>query len=200
VTLNPAGPADRLGCAERADLADPAGRAYPAGRAEGWVPGVCGTVGDDRGSESVELAILLPIGLLVLALIVGAARISLAADRISGVAGIAARDASLARTVTDAQTRARTAATDALAGQDLHCTDIRVRVDTTEFSAAPGTGAAVHVDVWCTVRLSDIAATGLPGARTLHDSASSPWDPARDLGLAAPIGARPATPAAVGRA
>src|SRR4051794_18638785 len=52
---------------------------------------------DDRGSESVELAILLPVGLLVLAMLVIGARIALAGDRISGVAGIAARDASLAR-------------------------------------------------------------------------------------------------------
>ena len=138
---------------------------------------------DDRGSESVELAILLPIGLLVLAMIVVGARIALAGDRISGVAGIAAREASLARTVTDAQTRARAAATDALTQDDLHCTGIRIAVDTTGFNAAPGSPAAVRVDVWCTVDLSDIAASGLPGSRTLHDSATSPLDPARDLGL-----------------
>ena len=52
--------------------------------------------GDDRGSESVELAILLPVGILVLAMLVIGARIALAGDRVSGVAGIAARDASRA--------------------------------------------------------------------------------------------------------
>lgn len=137
----------------------------------------------DRGSESVELAILLPIGLLVLGFIVVAARIALASGRISGVAGIAARDASIARSASTAQTIARTSAEHALASDDLHCTNVRVTVDTSGFDAPPGTNAAVHVDVWCTVELSDIAVTGLPGAKTLHDAATSPLDPARDIAL-----------------
>lgn len=145
---------------------------------------------DDRGSESVELAILLPIGLLVLAFIVVGARIVLASDRMSGVAGIAARDASIARSADSAQSIAKTSAEHALASDNLHCTDIRVSVDTSGFNAAPGTNAAIHVDVWCTVDLSDIGVTGLPGAKTLHDSATSPLDPARDL----PLGLRIAEP------
>jgi hypothetical protein len=140
-------------------------------------------VRDDRGSESVELAILLPIGILILGFIVVAARIVLASDRISGVAGIAARDASIARSAASAQSIAQTSATNALASDNLHCTDIRVQVDTAGFAAAPGANASVRVDVWCTVDLSDIGVTGLPGAKTLHDSATSPLDPARDISL-----------------
>ncbi|WAX58500.1 hypothetical protein M6B22_06980 [Jatrophihabitans cynanchi] len=138
---------------------------------------------DDRGSESVELAILLPIGILVLAAIVVGARIWLAADRMSGVAGAAAREASIARSPDSAQTLAKTGAKQALASDGLHCTNIRVNVDTSGFYAPPGTAASVHVDVWCTVELSDIGVKGLPGAKTLHDSATSPLDPARDLTL-----------------
>ena len=138
---------------------------------------------DDRGSESVELAILLPIGILVLAFIVVGARIVLASDRMSGVAGIAARDASIARSADSAQSVATTSATQALASDNLHCTDIRVRVDTAGFNAAPGTNPSVHVDVWCTVDLSDISVQGMPGSKTLYDSATSPLDPARDLSL-----------------
>jgi hypothetical protein len=139
--------------------------------------------GEDRGSESVELAILLPIGLLILAMLVVGARIALASERISGVAGIAARDASIARSAADAQSVATSSATAALVGDDLHCTDIRVTVDTAGFNAPPGTGAAVTVNVWCTVDLSTIGVSGLPGSKTLHDEASSPLDPARDIGL-----------------
>ena len=139
--------------------------------------------GDDRGSESVELAILLPIGILVLAAIVVGARIWLAVDRMSGVAGAAAREASIARSPDSAQTLATTGAKQALASDGLHCTNIRVTVDTAGFYAPPGTAAAVHVDVWCTVELSDIGVSGLPGSKTLHDSATSPLDPARDLTL-----------------
>jgi len=136
---------------------------------------------DDRGSESVELAILLPVGILILAMLVIGARIALAGDRISGVAGIAARDAALARSATAAQQMAATSATDALADRNLHCADVQVTVDTSGFSSAPGAPAAVTVAVACTVDLSDIGVAGLPGSRTLRDTATSPLDPARDL-------------------
>jgi Flp pilus assembly protein TadG len=138
---------------------------------------------DDRGSESVELAILLPVGIVVLALIVVGARIALASDRISGVAGIAARDASIARSASSAQSIATSSATAALASDNLHCTNIRVTVDTSGFDARPGSSASITVDIWCTVDLSDIGVQGMPGSRTLHDAATSPLDPARDLPL-----------------
>jgi Flp pilus assembly protein TadG len=136
---------------------------------------------DDRGSESVEMAILLPVGILILAMLVIGARIALAGDRISGVAGIAARDASLARSATAAQQIATASATDALADRNLHCADVQVSVDTSGFSSAPGAPAAVTVAVACTVDLSDIGVAGLPGSRILRDTATSPLDPARDL-------------------
>src|SRR4051812_16718001 len=138
-------------------------------------------LGDDRGSESVELAILLPVGILVLAMLVIGARIALAGDRISGVAGIAARDASLARSAAAAQQLATASAASALASEDLHCVDIAVQVDTSGFTTAPGQPASVPVAVSCTVDLSDIGVAGLPGTRTLRDTATSPLDPARDL-------------------
>jgi Flp pilus assembly protein TadG len=136
---------------------------------------------DDRGSESVELAILLPVGILVLAMLVIGARIALAGDRISGVAGIAARDASLARSAAAAQQAATARATDALTDRDLHCADVQVRVDTSGFTSPPGAPASVTVVVECTIDLSDIGVAGLPGSRTLRDTATSPLDPARDL-------------------
>ncbi len=136
---------------------------------------------DDGGSESVELAILLPIGLLVIAMLVIGARIALASDRISGVAEIAARAASLARSPAAAQQVATSSAQQALTSEDLHCTDVRVDVDTSGFATPPGTPASVTVVVSCTVDLSDIGIAGLPGSRILQDTATSPLDPARDL-------------------
>lgn len=138
-------------------------------------------VRDDRGSESVELAILLPVALLVLSMLVIGARIAVAGDRISGVAGIAARDASLARSAAVAEQLATASASEALASRDLHCADVQVTVDTAGFSSAPGVLASVSVAVTCTVDLSDIGVAGLPGSRTLRDSAISPLDSARDL-------------------
>ena len=136
---------------------------------------------DDRGSESVELAILLPVALLVLAMLVIGARVALAGDRISGVAGIAARDASLARSAAAAEQLATASASEALSSRDLHCAEVQVTVDTAGFSSAPGVLASVSVAVSCTVDLSDVGVAGLPGSRTLRDSATSPLDPARDL-------------------
>src|SRR5688572_29472589 len=131
----------------------------PARSGQGWR--------DDRGSESVELAVLLPVGILILAMLVIGARIALAGDRISGVAGIAARDASLARSATAAQQVATTSATEALADKNLHCADVQVEVDTSGFNIAPGAPASVTVAVACTLDLSDIGVAGMPGSRTL---------------------------------
>ena len=100
----------------------------------GWQRRRWRAAADDRGSESVELAILLPVAILILAMLVVGARIALASDRISGVAGIAARDASLARSPANAQSIAVSSATDALGGDDLHCSNIRVTVDTAGFA------------------------------------------------------------------
>ncbi|WP_231851640.1 pilus assembly protein TadE [Modestobacter italicus] len=129
----------------------------------------------------MELAILLPVAFLVLTMLVIGARIALAGDRISGVAGIAARDASLARSSAAAEQLATASATEALASRDLHCADVQVTVDTAGFVSAPGALASVVVAVTCTVDLSDIGVAGLPGSRTLRDTATSPLDPARDL-------------------
>lgn len=131
---------------------------------------------DDRGSDAVELAILLPIALILMAFLVIGARIALAGDRIAGVAGAAAREASLARTPDTATVAARDAATAALTSAGLHCTAIDVSVDTSGFAVPAGRPATVTVDVSCTVDLSDIAAPGLPGHKTLHDRAVSPID------------------------
>ena len=143
--------------------------------------GAAKRVWDDRGSESVELAILLPVAMLVLAMLVVGARIALAGDRISGVAGIAAREASLARSAGAAELLATAAATEALTQRDLHCSDVLVLVAGAGLAGPPGAVGTVTVEVSCTVRFSDVGIEGLPGTRTLRDSATSPLDPARDV-------------------
>ena len=135
---------------------------------------------DDSGSESVELAILLPIGVLILAMLIVGARIALAGDRISGVAGIAARDASLARSADAATQIATSSATTALTSANLHCINVRVTADTSGFAVPAGAPASITVKVSCTVDLSDIGVAGQPGTRMLTDTATSPLDPGRD--------------------
>jgi Flp pilus assembly protein TadG len=134
----------------------------------------------DRGSEPVSLAILAPVMILLLGLMVLGGRIAIASSSISGVAGNAARDASIARTAPQAVQIAKSTAQASLLAQNLHCEGASdVVVDTSGFSSPPGIPASIQVDVTCVVSFSDIGMAGLPGVRTLHDHATSPLDPYR---------------------
>ncbi len=138
----------------------------------------------DRGSATLELAILTPALIVLIGFIVVAGRVAIANNTITSVAGNAARQASLAR---DARTAAATAAAtakSALTAQAIHCDGDgggQVAVDASGFAAASqGTpGQSVVVTVTCVVSFTDLAIPGLPGSRTLSDRAVSPIDPNR---------------------
>lgn len=136
-------------------------------------------LGEETGSFTLELAVLAPALLLLLAFIVAAGRIELAGGSIDGIARDAARAASLARTPAAAQAAAQTTATDTAASQSMDCSHLAVTVDTTGFTAPLGTPAAVVVHVSCTAPLGDLAIPGLLGAKTLTASFTSPLDPYR---------------------
>ena len=138
----------------------------------------------ERGAASLELAILAPVLLALLALIVMGGRFAMASTAITGVAGAAARDASLARNPAAARAAAASTALATLADQNLHCQGApTVQVDTSGFAAAPGTPASVSVDVTCVVIVNDVSVPGLPRTRTVHDRAVSPLDPYRSTTL-----------------
>ena len=135
-----------------------------------WCSGQC-------GSASLEMAILAPVLLALLALIVMGGRFAVASTAITGVAGAAARDASLARNPAAARAAAGSTALATLVAQNLHCQGAPiVRVDTSGFTAAPGTPASVSVDVTCVVVVNGLHVPGLPTTRTVHDRAVSPLD------------------------
>jgi Flp pilus assembly protein TadG len=130
------------------------------------------------------LAILAPVLLALLALIVMGGRFAMASTAITGVAGAAARDASLARNPAAARAAAASTALATLADQNLHCQGApTVRVDTSGFAARPGTPASVSVDVTCVVIVNEVSVPGLPRTRTVHDRAVSPLDPYRSTTL-----------------
>lgn len=141
----------------------------------------------DRGSVSLELAILAPVMLLLLAFVVLAGRVAIAGNTVTTVAGNAAREASLARSAGAASAAGRAAARAGLAAQSVQCqSGGTVTVDVSGFGAAAGVaGQAVVVTVDCVVTLSDLALPGVPGTRTLTERAVSPIDPNR----ASPAGA-----------
>lgn len=129
---------------------------------------------DERGSITVELAILAPALLLLLGLVVFAGRVQTSSSTVEQAARAAAREASLARTADGARTAAQGAATRELA--DSACVATSVVTDTTGFSAQLGTDGSVAVTVSCTVSVADLAVPGLPGTRTMTADAVSPLD------------------------
>src|SRR5664280_370971 len=131
----------------------------------------------EGGSASLELAIIAPVLLVLIGLVVMGGRFAMASTAITGVAGAAARDASLARSPAGARAAAFSSAQATLASQSLHCQGRPiVAVDTSGFAAAPGTPASVTVDVTCVVVVNGLDVPGLPSTRTLHERAVSPLD------------------------
>ena len=130
----------------------------------------------ERGSATLELAILAPAFLLLLGLVVIAGRVQVAAGAVEHAATSAAREASLARTVAAAQTTATSAAARELEGQDIRCATSSVTVDTSGFGAPLGQSATVSATLTCMVSFADLAIPGLPGSRTLTSTATSPID------------------------
>jgi len=136
----------------------------------------------DRGSATLELAILTPALILLIGFIVVAGRVAIANNTITSVAGNAAREASLARDAGTAAATAAATAKSALTAQAIHCDGGgQVAVDASGFAAASqGTpGQSVVVTVTCVVSFTDLAIPGLPGSRTLSERAVSPIDPNR---------------------
>lgn len=128
----------------------------------------------ERGSITVELAVLAPALLLLLGLLVFAGRIETSSASVEQAARAAARDASLARTSDAARSLSERAASRELARSD--CVSISVSTDTSGFAARLGDDGAVAVTVTCIVSIADLAVPGLPGTRAITASAVSPLD------------------------
>lgn len=129
---------------------------------------------DERGSMTLELAILTPALLVLLGLVVLAGRIETSAAAVDQAARSAARAASLTRTADAARTAAQSAATRELSGTD--CVSIRISADVSGFSARLGDDGTVAVTVTCTVSVADLSIPGLPGFHSMSANAVSPID------------------------
>ncbi len=132
--------------------------------------------GGDGGSVSVEIALSVPLIVLLLFLLTAAVHLGRAAIDVNSAAAAAARAASLARTAPTATTAARNAATANLAGQ---CASLSVTVDTSAFHR----GGAVTVTVACTVTTHGLTGISIPGSVTTRAASTSPIDRYRTVGL-----------------
>ncbi|MGW1328077.1 TadE/TadG family type IV pilus assembly protein [Streptomyces antibioticus] len=124
----------------------------------------------------MEVAVIAPALIALLGLMIAFGRVTDADGAVDAAAHSAARAASLERDAAGAQTRARAAAEDSLHGDGVTCQSTDVVVDTSGYMLDVGQAATVTATISCTARLSDIALPGLPGAKTLTATFTSPID------------------------
>lgn len=128
----------------------------------------------ERGSSSVEAAIIVPVLLLFLLVIIAGARIALAQQAVAGAAAAGARAASLERVETAGAAAARDAVRVDLDGADLACTPSTSV--TGQWHRGLGEAGVVRVTVTCRVRIGDLMIPGLPGEIVITRTAESPID------------------------
>lgn len=133
-----------------------------------------------RGSMSLEMAIMAPAVVLLVGLIVFSGRYALATQSVNAAAASAARAASIERTPSAAKTAARSNAVATLSNQDLECASTVVDVDSSGFSTPVGQAASVEVRVTCVVSMAGLI--GMPGSISLTSVAISPLDMYRERG------------------
>src|SRR5688500_16827707 len=113
----------------------------------------------ERGSIAAELALGVPMSMLLVFLLIAAFHLARASIDVNATAAAASRAASLARTGDAATHAARKTAQANLGGR---CARLRVEVDLTRFRR----GGTVTVVVACTVTARGLTGAGIPGALT----------------------------------
>jgi Flp pilus assembly protein TadG len=131
---------------------------------------------DSRGTAAVELALAVPVLMIMLALLVAGGRLWFARSTVSDASYAAARSASLARTASQATSDAHRSAQRSLATAGLRCSSKEVAVDTAGFTVAVGTPATVSATVTCVVPFADLTLPGMPGSITLRLVGTSALD------------------------
>lgn len=129
------------------------------------------------GSVSVEMAILTPAFLLLMAIAIMFGRVAIAAHAIDVAAHDAARAASISRTGGSAAANAEAAAGDALDQQGLDCVGGPAVVpDVSGFAEDDLDLVFVSVTITCEVSLTDVALPGIPETHVLTTTFISPID------------------------
>ncbi len=130
-----------------------------------------------NGSLAVELAFVAPIFLLLLSLVYAYARVAQVNGTLEAATRDAARTASQARTVEDADARVRATI---LAALDRGATACRDTLDAGVVGVFEA-GTPVRVKAVCDYELDDLGLPGVPGTVTVSSTFSSPIDPNRGV-------------------
>ncbi|WP_377335760.1 TadE/TadG family type IV pilus assembly protein [Plantactinospora siamensis] len=143
----------------------------------------------ERGSVTVEVAILAPVFILLLGLAVTAGRAAVARSVVDSAAHDAARAASVARTREDAMAEGRRRVAEVLADEGIQCSPAAsvtltgrlpdgrdITLDDAFDPWRVGELVFVVATVRCTVPLSDLWMPGTPGRITVVRDFVSPID------------------------
>ena len=126
----------------------------------------------ERGSVSVEVAVIAPAFVFLMLLVVFAGKVSEADGNVERAAAEGARAASLRQHPGNAATDARSAVEANLATAGVSCSTLEAIVDTSDFEP----GGTVTVTVECTVSMADVTLLGVPGTRTFTATATEVID------------------------
>ena len=137
------------------------------------------TTSDEQGMATVELVLLTPLALVVLAFLVIAGRLTTATADVTAAARDAARAASLTQTYDSALAAATRTAEASLADQDVTCRDLAVTGGDPALFVA---GGEITITVTCAVSLADVALPGIPGTRTIGATSTEIIDRFRGVG------------------
>ena len=156
--------------------------AYGGGPAEYAGHAVPPTSGEPQKKSRVGLWAALSIvgALLLIAVIIVGGMVTMAHQKVEHAAAEASRSASLARTISQASTSAKEAATSDLAAKGLDCVNLSISTDTSGFRTRPGVTATVRTTVTCDVSLDSLGLFGISGVRTIQHTSSSPIDTYRE--------------------
>jgi len=135
-----------------------------------------------RGAVSVEVALLVPVLVLVAALAAAGWRIWWAGAQLQAAAEAGARAASVQVDATVAGGMVADIVAADLATSGVACRDVVVQSDVTAVALPPGVAGTVSVTVTCSVVLSDLLVPGLPGTITKQVQAVESIDVFRSRG------------------
>lgn len=131
----------------------------------------------ERGSLAVELALVVPLLFLLIALVAAYGRVARVNGQLEAGTRDAARAASQARSAAGAEAAAEQAVLASLTGASAQCTDTLEVVLLGLFEA----GQTVRVEASCSYPLDDLGLPGAPGDVEVSSTFSSPLDPNRGV-------------------
>ncbi|MDN5725741.1 MAG: pilus assembly protein [Propionibacteriales bacterium] len=131
-----------------------------------------------RGSQSLEAAIVLPAMVLFIGLLLFGARVVQAKQAVTAAAQAGARAASIERSSSLGRTSAQEVAAANLTNTRTRCTpQVAVKGN---WNAPIGQAASIDATVRCRISMGDLVLPGVPGSITVSATRSSPLDRYRE--------------------